>query len=45
EEIKHFSDCVLNGKKPDLSMADAKANCKTIVAALESVKHKTIIEL
>ncbi len=35
-EIEHFADCVLNGKAPALSFADAKDNCRTIVAALES---------
>ncbi|PKM12848.1 MAG: gfo/Idh/MocA family oxidoreductase [Gammaproteobacteria bacterium HGW-Gammaproteobacteria-3] len=35
-EIEHFSDCVLNGKAPALSLADARTNCKIITAALES---------
>jgi xylose dehydrogenase (NAD/NADP) len=35
-EIEHFSDCVLNGKAPALSLSDAKANCRIIVAALQS---------
>ncbi|MDD5460956.1 MAG: Gfo/Idh/MocA family oxidoreductase [Methylococcales bacterium] len=35
-EIEHFSDCVLNGKTPALSLDDAKANCQVIVAALQS---------
>lgn len=35
-EIEHFAECVLNGKAPALSFADAKDNCRTIVAALES---------
>jgi xylose dehydrogenase (NAD/NADP) len=35
-EIEHFSDCVLNGKAPALSLDDAKANCQVIVAALQS---------
>jgi xylose dehydrogenase (NAD/NADP) len=35
-EIEHFSDCVLNGKPPLLSLDDAKINCRTIVAALQS---------
>jgi len=35
-EIEHFSDCVLNGNAPELSLEDAKANCQTIVAALQS---------
>jgi len=35
-EIEHFSDCVLNGNAPALSLEDAKANCQIIVAALQS---------
>ena len=35
-EIEHFSDCVLNGKSADLSFADARSNCKTIVATMQS---------
>ncbi|MGZ5600551.1 MAG: Gfo/Idh/MocA family protein [Methylobacter sp.] len=35
-EIEHFSDCVLNGTAPMLSLDDAKANCQIIVAALQS---------
>ena len=36
-EIEHFSDCVLNNKPPRLSFEDAKVNCKTIQAVLQSV--------
>jgi len=35
-EIEHFSDCVLNGKAPLLSLDDAKSNCRILVAALQS---------
>ncbi|MDD5273942.1 MAG: Gfo/Idh/MocA family oxidoreductase [Methylovulum sp.] len=35
-EIEHFSDCILNGNAPALSLDDAKANCRIIVAALQS---------
>lgn len=35
-EIEHFSDCVLTGKAPLLSLQDAKANCRAIVATLKS---------
>ncbi len=35
-EIEHFSDCVLNGHAPALSLHDATANCQIIVAALQS---------
>lgn len=35
-EIEHFSDCVLNGKAPLLSFEDAKLNCRTIAAILQS---------
>ena len=35
-EVEHFSDCVLNGKPTGLPLADAKNNCRIIVAALQS---------
>ena len=44
-EIKHFSDCVLKGKKSDLSLEDAKTNCQIINAALESVKMGKHVKL
>ncbi len=44
-EIEHFSDCVLNNKKPALSLDDAKTNCQLIIAALESVKTGKQIKL
>ena len=36
-EVEHFSRCALNGEAPGLSLADAKMNCRIIVAALQSV--------
>ena len=42
-EIEHFSDCVLNNKAPHLTFDDAKANCKTIEAVLQSITTKTMI--
>jgi predicted dehydrogenase len=44
-EIEHFSDCVLNGKAPALSLNDARDNCRTIVAALQSAALGRKIEL
>jgi predicted dehydrogenase len=44
-EIEHFSDCVLTGQPPLLTLEDAKMNCATIVAALRSAaegKRETI---
>ena len=35
-EIEHFSGCVLSGKAPGLTLEDAKSNCRTIVAAMQS---------
>jgi len=35
-EVEHFADCVLNGTAPLLSFEDAKANCRTIEAVLQS---------
>jgi xylose dehydrogenase (NAD/NADP) len=44
-EIEHFSDCVLNGNAPALSLEDAKANCQVIVAALQSAALGRVIKL
>lgn len=35
-EIEHFSNCVLNNQPPLLSFDDARDNCRTINAALQS---------
>lgn len=43
-EIEHFSQCVLEGKAPLLSLEDAKNNCQLIVAALASVKEQQVIK-
>jgi len=37
KEVEHFSDCILHNSLPALSIADARANCQAIVAALKSV--------
>jgi predicted dehydrogenase len=44
-EIEHFSDCVLTGKAPLLSLEDAKSNCRTIVAVLKSAAQGRVVEL
>ncbi len=44
-EIEHFSDCVLNDKNPALSLEDAKDNCRTITAILESAKTGQRVQL
>ena len=44
-EIEHFSERVLTGKAPALSLADAKTNCATIVAALKSAEQGRRIEI
>jgi len=44
-EIEHFSDSVLQGKPPLLSLEDAKANCRIIVAALQSAAQGQTIRL
>lgn len=43
-EIEHFSDCILNGLQPLLSLEDAKTNCKIIVAALESATKGRVVK-
>ena len=40
-EIEHFSDCVLNGRAPLLTLEDAKANCRVINQVLQSAIHRT----
>jgi len=37
-EVEHFTDCVLKGKAPLLSLSDAQENCQLINAALLSAK-------
>ncbi|QSA96634.1 Gfo/Idh/MocA family protein [Methylococcus sp. EFPC2] len=44
-EIEHFSRAVLAGEAPSLSLDDAKANCRTIVAALKSAAEGRVVEL
>lgn len=44
-EIEHFSDCVLNGHAPKLSLEDARSNCKIIVAALQSAAQGRLVKL
>ncbi|MGZ8237871.1 MAG: Gfo/Idh/MocA family protein [Methylobacter sp.] len=44
-EIEHFSEYVLNGKKPLLSLDDAKANCQIIGAALQSAAQGRVVKL
>lgn len=44
-EIEHFSDCVLNGHAPLLTLEDAKSNCRIIVAALQSAAQGRVITL
>ncbi len=44
-EIEHFSNCVLNGKAPALSLEDAQANCQVIVAALQSAALGRVVKL
>jgi len=44
-EIEHFSDSIIHGKKPALTMKDAKANCKVINGAIQSAKQGKTIKL
>lgn len=44
-EIEHFSDCVLSGKSPLLTLEDSKANCRTINAVLQSAAEGRVIQL
>jgi predicted dehydrogenase len=44
-EVEHFSDCVLHGRQPDLSVDDARDNCRVIVAALQAVAERRLVEI
>ena len=44
-EIEHFSDCVLSGHPPLLTLKDAKANCRAINTALQSAAEGRTIPL
>ena len=44
-EIEHFSDCVLNDHTQKLSFEDAKMNCATIVATLQSAATGQLVRL
>ncbi len=44
-EIEHFTDCVLNNHPPSLSLEDARQNCQTVVAALQSAQQGQSIKI
>ena len=44
-EVEHFSDCVLNDKPTLMIFSDAKMNCKTIVATLQSAATGQLVKL
>ncbi|OHX36760.1 oxidoreductase [Methylomonas sp. LWB] len=44
-EIEHFSDCVLNNRDPALSLDDARANCRIIVAALQAAAEGRTVKI
>jgi len=44
-EVEHFSDCVLNGREPALSLDDAKDNCRILEAAMQSAAEGRLIKL
>ena len=44
-EIEHFSDCVLTGKSPLLTLDDARDNCRTINAILKSAAEGRAVAL
>jgi len=44
-EVDHFSDCVLNGREPALSLDDAKDNCRILEAAMQSAAEGRLIKL
>lgn len=44
-EIEHFSNCVLNSNSPILTLDDAKANCRIIVATMQSAALRKTINM
>lgn len=44
-EIEHFSNCVLDDKPPALTLEDAQANCRTILAAFEAIREKQLVKI
>ncbi|MGR8942419.1 MAG: Gfo/Idh/MocA family protein [Gammaproteobacteria bacterium] len=44
-EIEHFSDCVLRGRDPALSLDDARENCRILEAAMQSAAQGKLIRL
>jgi predicted dehydrogenase len=44
-EIEHFSDCILSGKEPVLSLDDARDNCRVIVASLLSAAEGRLVQI
>ncbi len=44
-EIEHFGECILHDRQPLLDFADARANCQTIEACLESIKSGSRVRI
>jgi UDP-N-acetylglucosamine 3-dehydrogenase len=44
-EIRHFTDCVLTGKQPDITLADAMAAVQVAEAALKSIETGEMVEV
>jgi predicted dehydrogenase len=44
-EIEHFSNCVLNGTPPLLTLSDARENCRVIAATLQSAAQSKKIQI
>lgn len=44
-EIEHFSASVLQGRAPLLTLEDARANCRAIVAALQALREGRTVAL
>ncbi len=44
-EVEHFSHCVLNGTKPELTLEDAKLNCQVINSALQSINSRQQVNI
>ncbi|WP_428356069.1 Gfo/Idh/MocA family protein [Methyloprofundus sp.] len=44
-EVEHFCHCILENQPPKLSLQDAQANCKIILAALESAEQGKTVQI
>ena len=44
-ELRHFTDCVISGKEPDITLEDARAAVAIAEAALISIETGEVVEI